>query len=174
MQRKPLSERSIKMIDESNPDIPLFMGSKNVIDIFENCKFDVDIFLEKYPETRCLSKEEIIIIHSYCETGKKFDFAKDTILGSGKSLCYKCIFKIEDDRWIVWNTDERRGFYSAKEFGNALEACYYLISLQKNINEDQCKDYFNNLLESGMSFEEMIQFSLIFNYTISESKIRKK
>ena len=142
--------------------------------IFEKCEFDVDLFLEKYPETRCLSKQEIIALYSYCETGKKYDFAEDTILGSGRSLCYICIFKIEDGRWIVWETDERRGFSQVKEFDDVYDACLYLISLQKNVNENQCKDYFNNLLDSGMSTDEMIQFSQNFNYTISKTKIRKK
>ena len=150
------------------------MYYRNVVNIFEKCEFDVDLFLEKYPETRCLSKQEIIAIYSYCETGKKYDFAEDIILGSGRSSCYKCIFKIEDGRWIVWETDERRGFSQVKEFDDVYDACLYLISLQKNVNENQCKDYFNNLLDSGMSTDEMIQFSQNFNYTISKTKIRKK
>ena len=172
--KKPEQERSIKMIEEGIPRVPVCTYYRNVGNIFENCKFDVDIFLKKYPETRCLSKEEVITIHSYCETGKKYNFSKDTVLGSGRSSCYKCIFKIEDGRWIVWKTDERRGFDSAKAFDTAAEACLYLISLQKNVNENQCKDYFNNLLDSGMSTDEMIQFSQNFNYTISKTKIRKK
>ncbi len=161
------------MIEKVNPIVPVYTDYENDTDIFEKCNFDVDIFLEKYPETRCLSKQEIIAIHSYCETGKKYDFANDTILGSGRSSGYSCIFKIEDGRWIVWKTDEKRGFYSAKAFATTIEACYYLLSLQKNVNENQCKDYFNNLLDNGMLTEEMIEFSQNFNYSISNSKFKK-
>ena len=121
-----------------------------------------------------MTKKEIIAIHSYCETGKKYDFAKDTILGSGRSSCYKCIFKTENGKWIVWKTDERRGFYSAKSFDTSTEACLYLISLQKDVNESQYKDYFNNLLDSGISDEEMMKFCQNFNYTISKIKIKNK
>lgn len=171
------SERkgSIKMIEEGNPAVPVCTYYGNVANIFEKSKFDVDIFLEKYPETRCLSKKEINVIHSYCETGEKYDFAKDTILGRGRSSCYKCIFKIEDGRWIVWKTDERRGFYQAKEFDNVEDACVYLISLQElNVAGRQCFDFFNNLLDSGMSNEEIEKFCKDFNYNISKSKIRNK
>ncbi len=174
MQKRPERERSIKMIEEGNHAAIVCKHYMNAINIFEECKFDVDIFLEKYPETRCLSKQEIIAIHSYCETGKKYDFAKDTILGSRRSTCYKCVFKIEDGRWIIWETDEKRGFYSAKVFDTATDACYYLISLQKKVNTDQCKNFFSNLLDNGMSTDEMIQFSQNFNYIISKTKIRKK
>ncbi len=151
------------------------MIEKGNTDIFEGCKFDVDIFLEKFPETRCLSKQEIMAIHSYCETEKEYNFSNNTILGSGRSACDKCIFKIEDGRWIVWETDERRGFNSAREFDTVVEACLYLISLPKNvINENQCEDFFNNILDSGMSSEEMEEFSQNFNYTINKLKRKNK
>ena len=54
------------------------MYYRNVVNIFEKCEFDVDLFLEKYPETRCLSKQEIIALYSYCETGKKYNFCFPT------------------------------------------------------------------------------------------------
>lgn len=151
------------------------MVEKGNTDIFEGCKFDVDVFLEKFSETRCLSKQEIMAIYSYCETAKEYNFSNSIILGSGRSACDQCLFKIDDGRWIVWETDERRGFNSAREFDDVVEACLYLIFVQKNvINENQCEAFFNNILDSGMANEEIEAFSQKFDYTISKLKRKNK
>lgn len=44
LSQKPDYERSIKMIEEGNPKVPVCTYYRNVGNIFENCKFDVDIF----------------------------------------------------------------------------------------------------------------------------------
>ena len=151
---------------------------KDVKNIFDECNNDVDIFLEKYPETRTLSKEESIALYAYCVTSKKFHFSEEVILGSGRSTCYRSIFKIEDGRWIIWDTDERRGFYNAQVFNNAKDACTTLIELQ-NI-EFECQDYFESFFindffhQNYPSDEKLEEFVKDFNYEISKTRTLKK
>ena len=173
--------RHIVLAEEGNPKVPVFTGYRNVRNIFDECNNDVDIFLKKYPETRILSKEEVVSLYAYCQTSQKFQFPEEVILGTGRSACYRCIFKIEDDRWIIWNTDERRGFYNAQVFNNVKAACTTLIELQ---NADgkvfECRDYFESFLIKDYwhpnypSNEKLEEFTKDFNYEISKTRTLKK
>ena len=140
--------------------------------IFNESFGDVDLFLEKYPETRDLSNTEIIAIHSYLEIIKKYEICQNIILGNGRSSCMQCLFKIENGKWIIWETDERRGFSLAKEFADIVEACLYLISSQTEDNT--YKDIYIELLNTGMSYEEIEEFSKNYNYSINLSRNRIK
>ena len=182
--KMPIKEeraRHIGLAEEGNPKVPVFTDYKNVRNIFDECNNDVDIFLEKYPETRILSKEEVLSLYAYCQTSQKFQFPEEVILGTGRSVCYRCIFKIEDDRWIIWNTDERRGFYNAQVFNNVKAACTTLIELQNaDGKEFECRDYFESFLikdywhPNYSSNEKLEEFAKDFSYEISKTRTLKK
>lgn len=107
--------------------------------IFEECNYDVDTFLEKYGESREITLEEANIIYSFCITFIKYNDKYKFLLGSGRSSCKPCIFKTASiSSWIFWKTDERRGFYDAKCFDNCYDVCIYVFN--EFLDKEQAKE----------------------------------
>lgn len=144
-------------------------------DIFEECLDDVDLFMEKHEQNRLLTKNEVLAVYALGKALEKFD-SEDVLLGFGRSSCCPCIFKIEDESWIVWETDERRGFYCAQAFSDVKDACLYAIELG-NENQsliDKCREHFMTLLDQDMSLDKVKKIAKGFNYSLIDAKVKTK
>ena len=177
---KPERVRHIVLAEEGNPQVPVFTGYRNVKYRFKGVNNDVDTFLKKYPETRSISKEEADTLYAFYKTSQKFQFSKIVGLSTEYSLCYICVFKIEDGRWITLETDERREFYRAQEFSNVKDACYHIISSLKLMEKkSECLKYFESFLINDCWYKnypsngELEEFIIKFDYEVAKTKTLK-
>lgn len=142
--------------------------------IFEECNFDVDIFIEKHGESRKLVKSEAKIFKSFCETAVMFKLDR-IILGSGRSCCKTCIFKTNNSSWVIWETDERRGFYNALCFDNIYDACQGIFrNYLEGENVANAIKHFNMHIDEETPEASLIDFASKIDYTYTPVATRKK
>jgi len=148
-------------------------NNKN-IEYFKECNYDVDTFIQRHPESRNITKEEIKSLKVLCEIFKKIGLGEELILGIGRSSCSNCIFKTNDNKWIVWETDERRGFSEAKKLDNINDACIECIKMSIDFNTNSIIKEFNLGLNREITDLELLEFANNMNYTsnIDESLLR--
>ncbi len=133
-------------------------------DCFKECDYDVDTFIEIHPESRIITKEEIKSLKALCKVLTRLGLGEELILGVGRSSCSNCIFKTNDNEWIVWSTDERRGFDSAKKLDNINDACIECIKMSGASNVDNVIKKFNLELNREITDLELLEFASNMNY----------
>ena len=135
---------------------------------------DFDIFLQRHHESRILTKKEIKTLKALCAIFIKMELGEKLVLGIEKSFCSTCIFKTNDNKWIVWETDEIRGFVSAKQFDNVYDACIECIKMNVDINIDTTINEFNVELNRQITDIELFDFANKMNYVDDNEEMLSK
>ncbi len=135
--------------------------------IFDKAGHDIDYFAMQHSESRDLTIEEVKNIKALSDTAITYSFGQEIILGMGRSSCYSALFKIEDGSWILWDTDERRGFYHPEQFGNSNDACIGVIKRysDKELIEEATEFYKQQVVLSMFS-SSIKEFADEMNYTV--------
>ena len=121
---------------------------KNKKSIFEQSKYDVVYFMEEHLENKNITLDEAKFINALCKCAVNYKFDEDINLGFGCNSSKICLFKIENNLWIIWSADDRRGFSNPKEYTNLYDACIDLIDrvFLNKINKQQYDNNKDNLL----------------------------
>ena len=142
-------------------------------DIFKECRYNRRVFLKKHLENRELTVNEVDTLNNLLETCKEFKlYPISNIADSNNKLC---LFKIMDNVWVVWETDEKKGFYNPKIFDNVYDACIEIIDRNfiPTIKKQQYVNNKNNLILLWTAV--ITHFNILYEKELSndEKKIQK-
>lgn len=146
--------------------------------IFTCDRCDVNKFFEKYSESRELTRDELKALYSLNQILEENGVSFEVEFDIGYKLGKNCIFKIDDDSWVVWkpvfHTENGCLSYFPMNFDNVNEACQLILD-RCCIDEDiidEFPKYYDSLL---LTDKQLDDFSKQMVYTEAiPSKTRKK
>ena len=174
-----------KMIDKPNKMKKIIceeLGLKhNIFNEFAVTKgsYDVDSFLNKYSVSKEMTPEELKSIMALVSTLMAINSKIDVLFDHGKGSSCDCLFKIDDDSWVVWDTDEKRGFHHPQNFDNVDDACAsVLYSHFKNhwpFGGAAVTIYYEKRKENqSIELPELTAFANEYGYVFPKEKTRSK
>lgn len=98
-------------------------------EIFESDRCEINKFFEKYSESKELTKEELKSLYLLDIILKDADTFYNVQLGTGQNIVKNCIFKIDDDSWVVWKQTRSSYVYCPINFDNVDDACKEILDM---------------------------------------------
>lgn len=151
-------------------------------EIFDSDKIDTDSFFTQYNESRELTQDElkaIYVLNKILEedTHKFYEPVFGSEWNGHNHFGDNCIFKIDDDSWVVWQPTSKKIAYFPRNFDNVNEACELMIDRCLVIDEenDIATRVFYDMLYEEINDAELDKFAKNIGYNrATKGMVRKR
>lgn len=141
--------------------------------IFTCDRCETNKFFEKYSESRELTREELKSLYLLDTILKDADIFYNVKFGTGQDIVKNCIFKIDDDSWVVWRQTRSSYVYCPINFDNVDEACKEILDM--SFVDDNIIDNFAEESKYLLLTEKQLDdFAKEHEFSFPKAKTRSK